>query len=49
MADGSIRKIEDIKIGEYVMGPDGNPRKVLDRHTGVDNMYRIKSGTGCDD
>ena len=49
MADGSIRKIEDIKIGEYVMGPDGSPRKVLDRHTGVDNMYRIKAGTGCDD
>lgn len=49
MADGSIRKIEDIKVGDYVMGPDGNPRKVLDRHTGIDNMYRIKSGTGCDD
>lgn len=49
MANGSIRKIEDIKVGDYVMGPDGNPRKVLDRHTGIDNMYRIKSGTGCDD
>lgn len=49
MADGSIRKIEDIETGEYVMGPDGNPRKVLDKHTGIDNMYRIKSGTGCDD
>lgn len=49
MADGSIRKIEDIKLGEYVMGPDGTPRRVLERHTGVDNMYRIKAGSGCDD
>lgn len=49
MTDGSIRKIEDIKLGEYVMGPDGTPRRVLERHTGVDNMYRIKAGSGCDD
>lgn len=49
MADGSIRKIEDINLGEYVMGPDGTPRRVLERHTGVDNMYRIKAGSGCDD
>lgn len=49
MADGSIRKIEDIKLGEYVMGPDGTPRRVLERHTGVDNMYRIKAGSGCND
>lgn len=49
MADGTIRKIEDIKIGESVMGPDGKPRKVLERHTGIDNLYRIKGGSGCDD
>lgn len=49
MADGSVRKIEDVKIGEYVMGPDGTPRRVLERHTGIDNLYRIKAGSGCDD
>ena len=49
MADGTIRKIEDIKLGEYVMGPDGTPRRVLERHVGVDNMYRIKAGSGCED
>lgn len=49
MADGTIRKIEDIKIGESVMGPDGKPRKVLERHTGIDNLYRLKGGSGCDD
>ncbi|UVX69602.1 MAG: hypothetical protein [Bacteriophage sp.] len=31
------------------MGPDGKPRKVLERHTGIDNLYRIKGGSGCDD
>ena len=49
MADGSVRKIEDVKPGEYVMGPDGTPRHVLERHTGIDNLYRIKAGSGCDD
>lgn len=49
MSDGTIKEIENIKVGDKVMGPDGNPRTVLDRHVGIDNMYRIKAGSGCDD
>lgn len=30
MADGSVRPIEDVKVGEYVMSHRGIPRRVLD-------------------
>lgn len=49
MYDRSIRKIKDIHIGDKVLGPDGAPRTVLDECEGIDKMYRIHSGTGCDD
>lgn len=49
MYDRSVRKIKDIHIGDKVLGPDGTPRTVLDECEGVDKMYRIRSGTGCDD
>lgn len=49
MYDRSVRKIKDIHIGDKVLGPDGTPRTVLDECDGVDKMYRIHSGTGCDD
>lgn len=49
MYDRSVRKIKDIHIGDKVLGPDGTPRTVLDECEGIDKMYRIHSGTGCDD
>ena len=49
MYNGSIKKINDILIGETVMGPDGTPRKVLAKHNGVDHMYKIHADTGSDD
>lgn len=49
MYDRSIRKIKDIHIGDKVLGPDGAPRTVLNECEGIDKMYRIHSGTGCDD
>ena len=41
MADYSSKEIKDIQIGEYVMGWDGTPRKVLDVHCGRSPMYRV--------
>ena len=41
MADYSNKAIKDIQIGEYVMGWDGTPRKVLDKHSGRSPMYRV--------
>ena len=46
MADGSIKKVEDIRIGDQVMGPDGNPRNVLELHHGRDHMYKIIPASG---
>lgn len=53
MADGSIKKIEDIEPGEYVLGSDMNgyckPVRVLNKfHNGPRDCYRsyIKKGYG---
>lgn len=46
MADGHIKNIEDIKLGDTVMGPDGTPRVVLELHHGVDHMYKITPASG---
>lgn len=46
LADGSLKKIKDISVNEEVMGPDGKPRRVLARHTGIDHMYELKVLTG---
>lgn len=41
MYDGSLRKIQDIKVGDLVMGPDSTPRKVLELHRGRAPMYKV--------
>lgn len=41
MYDGKIKKVEDIKIGEYLMGDDSKPRKVSGVCNGIDKMYTI--------
>lgn len=48
MADGRIKNIEDIKIGDKVMGPDGCSRNVLELHSGKDHMYKITPSSGSD-
>lgn len=47
MYDGTIKKVEDLKIGDLLMGVDSKPRKVLHLHRGFDNnMYRIDQSKG---
>lgn len=41
MADGSLKNVEDIKVNDELMGPDGTPRRVLQLHNGKDHMYEI--------
>ena len=41
MFDGSIKKVEDIVIGDLLMGPDSFPRTVLQLCRGIGPMYRI--------
>lgn len=43
MYDGSIKNVEDIEVGEFLMGDDSKPRKVLSLGRGKDTIYEIKS------
>ena len=40
MADGSLRKIEDVQVGDYVQSIEG-ANKVLALHSGISGGYRI--------
>jgi hypothetical protein len=42
MYDGSIKKIEDIVIGDELMGKDSTCRTVLDIHSGEDYLYTLR-------
>ena len=41
MFDGSIKKVENIKCGDKLMGPDSKPRTVLNLCRGREAMYEI--------
>jgi lon-related putative ATP-dependent protease len=41
MYDGTIKKVEDVKVGDLLMGPDSKPRRVLSVTRGRDMMYKI--------
>lgn len=41
MADGSVRKVEDIRVGDRLLGARNEYRTVLELHRGSDDMYRI--------
>lgn len=46
MHDGSIKFVQDIKIGDQVMGADSTPRNVLSVSNGIDKLYEIKPVKG---
>jgi DNA polymerase III delta prime subunit len=46
MYDGSIKMVQDILVGEQLMGDDSKPRNVLSLGTGKDTMYTIKPTKG---
>jgi hypothetical protein len=46
MYDGSYKKVEDIKIGEFIMGDDSTPRKILSLARGKERMYRVTESHG---
>ena len=46
MFDGSIKNVEDIIIGDILMGPDSKPRTVLAIKQGRDEMFKITPGNG---
>jgi hypothetical protein len=46
MFDGSIKMVQDIEIGEMLMGDDSTPRTVLTLGNGRDTMYKITNVKG---
>lgn len=46
MADFTVKAVENIVPGDEVMGMDFTPRKVLSRHSGASQMYRVAQENG---
>lgn len=44
MYDGSIKKIQNVKVGDQLMGDDSSKRNVLSVTKGVDRMYDVWYG-----
>lgn len=41
MFNGSVKNVEDISVGDKLMGPDGTERNVIELHSGTDQMYKL--------
>ncbi|WP_057871259.1 DEAD/DEAH box helicase family protein [Liquorilactobacillus ghanensis] len=41
MSDGSLKNVKKINVGDELLGLDGTPRKVLFKHAGSEQMYKI--------
>ena len=48
MYDCSFKNVEDIIVGDLLMGPDSKPRKVLSTTKGFGDMYKIHQKRGDD-
>lgn len=46
MFDGTIKMVQDIQVGELLMGDDSTPRTVLTLGSGRDTMYKITNTNG---
>jgi hypothetical protein len=48
MFNGQIKKVENIVVGDQLIGPDSKPRNVLALGCGKEQMYRIKPVKGME-
>ena len=46
MFDGTIKKVQDIKVGDLLMGPDSTSRKVLQLGRGREEMFKVNGTDG---
>lgn len=46
MYDGSIKNVEDIVVGDILMGDDNTPRVVQELYNGTDQLYKITLSNG---
>jgi len=48
MYSGELKKVENIRVGELLMGSDSTPRKVLSLARGREEMYWVRQNKGID-
>jgi len=48
MADGALRPIEEVRMGEQLMGPDSLPRNVLSTTRGFGKLYKVHQTSAMD-
>ena len=48
MYDGTLKKVEEVKVGDLLMGDDSTPRKVLSLARGQEEMYWVRQNKGID-
>jgi len=46
--DGTLRNVEDVRVGDLLMGDDSTPRRVLSLARGRENMYWVRQKKGDD-
>jgi len=46
MFDGSVKKVEDVVVGDTLMGDDNTPRRVLSLANGKEEMYEVVPNRG---
>ena len=46
MSDGSIKLVQDVEVGDKLMGPDGSPRNVISLGRGRGKLYRVTQKKG---
>lgn len=48
MFDGTVKMVQDINVGDQLMGPDGTPRNVLSTTKGFGDMFEVVPKSGGD-
>ncbi len=47
LRSGHTKLVEDIRVGDRLMGPDSQPRTVLELHRGQDEMFEVRPKFGA--
>jgi hypothetical protein len=48
MYDGTVKMVQDVQVGDQLMGDDSKPRNILSLARGKEKMYKIKQVSGDD-
>lgn len=48
MYNGTLKNVEDVEIGDIVMGDDSTPRNVLETYSGIGEMFKVSQNNSKD-